>query len=252
VEEEVISKIPCGWEEEWKAFHSEKSSKKLLFPNLFTKGGEAPENLLVSWLFEASSAQKTPSIDIWGSIFGAYSCKRSVLRKISKNLTANDFSFPRSDRSEQFEDLRSIIFTDECLVYLSVPGNCKNDGIWAKQRSKLEPIQKFKFAPKIMVWGAMTASYVSKLHVLPPNQTVRAKYIQESILSLFLPEDMNKTGNTGKVTERRFMKTCWIWHCCWTEHQFTRPQKLKIWSETIVLSSKSKTNDPQTCLTCLA
>ncbi len=55
-------------------------------------------------------------------------------------------------------------------MYLSVPGNRKNDGIWAKQRSKVEPIQKFKFAPKIMVWGAMTASDVSKLHVLPPNK----------------------------------------------------------------------------------
>ncbi len=57
-----------------------------------------------------------------------------------------------------------------------------------------------------MVWGAMTASDVSKLHMLPPNQIVRAKYIQESFLSLFLPDDMNKTGETGKVTERRFMK----------------------------------------------
>jgi hypothetical protein len=61
-----------------------------------------------------------------------------------------------------------------------------------------------------MVWGAMTASGVSKLLVLPPNQTVRAKYNQESILSLFLPDDMNETGDIGKVTERRFMKTCWI------------------------------------------
>ncbi len=132
------------------------------------------------------------------------------MRKISKNQTANYFSFQRSDRSEQFEDLRSIIFTDECLVYLSVPGNHKNDGIWAKKRSKVELIQKFKFAPKIMVWGAMTASDVSRLHVLPPNQTVRVKYIQESFLSFFLPDDINKTGDTGKVTERRFMKTCWI------------------------------------------
>jgi hypothetical protein len=91
-----------------------------------------------------------------------------------------------------------------------VPGNRKNDGVWAKHSSKVEPIKKSKFTPKIMVWGAMTASGVSKLHVSPPNQTVRVKYNQESILSLFLPDDMNKTGDTGKATERRFMKTCWI------------------------------------------
>ncbi len=80
----------------------------------------------------------------------------------------------------------------------------KNDCIWAKSRLKVEPIQKSKFAPKIIVWDAMTASGVPKLHVLPQNQTVRAKYNQESILSLFLPYDMNMTCDTGTVTERRF------------------------------------------------
>ena len=89
-------------------------------------------------------------------------------------------------------------------MYLLVPGNRKNDGIWAKQRSKVEPIQKSKFAPKIIVWVAVTASVVSKVHAWPPNRTVRAKYNQESILSPFLPDDMNMTGDTGKVTERRF------------------------------------------------
>jgi hypothetical protein len=57
-----------------------------------------------------------------------------------------------------------------------------------------------------------------------PNE--RAMYNQENILSLFLPDGKNKTSDTGKVTERRFMKTCWIWHCFWMEHQLTRPQKL--------------------------
>jgi hypothetical protein len=45
------------------------------------------------------------------SSFGANSCKRPVLRKIPKNQMANDFSFPRRDRSEQFEDLMRIIST---------------------------------------------------------------------------------------------------------------------------------------------
>jgi hypothetical protein len=106
--------------------------------------------------------------------------------------------------------MRMIIFTDEGPMYLSVPGTCKKDGVWAKKRSKVEPIQKSNFAPKIIVWGTMAASGVSELHVLPPNQTERAKYNQENSLSLFIPDDMNKTSNNGKVTERRFMKTCWI------------------------------------------
>ncbi len=40
VEEEVVSKIPCGWEEEWKAFHSEKSSKEFYFQISSQKGAE--------------------------------------------------------------------------------------------------------------------------------------------------------------------------------------------------------------------
>ncbi len=210
--------------------HFWEKLKKWLFPNLFIKGGRSTRKLTSKLTIRGLSAPKTPSIDIWGSIFGAYSCRRPVLSKFAKNQTANDFSFPRSDSSGQFEDLRSIIFTDECLVYLSVPGNHKNEGVWAKHRSQVEPIQKSKFPPKIMVWGTMTASGVSKLHVSSPNQTVKAKYIQERILCLFLPDDMNKTGDTGIVTDRRFMKTCCIWHCCRTEHQLTRPQTLKIWS----------------------
>ena len=55
-----------------------------------------------------------------------------------------------------------------------------------------------------MVWGTTAASGVSELHVLPPNQTERAMYNQENILSLFLPDGKNKTSDTGKVTERRF------------------------------------------------
>ena len=55
-----------------------------------------------------------------------------------------------------------------------------------------------------MVWGTMAASGVSEIHVLPPNQTERAKYNQENTLSLFLPDGKNKTSDTGKVTERRF------------------------------------------------
>jgi hypothetical protein len=68
----------------------------------------------------------------------------------------------------------------------------------------VETTQKSKFSPKIMVWGAMTASGVHKLHVSPPSQTVRVKYNQENILFLFLPDDMNEAGDTRIVTERRF------------------------------------------------
>jgi hypothetical protein len=78
-----------------------------------------------------------------------------------------------------------ITFTDEGLMYLSVPGTRKNDSVWAKKRSKVELIQNSKFAPKIMVWGTTAASGVSELHVLPPNQTDTAKYNKRTFCLYF-------------------------------------------------------------------
>jgi hypothetical protein len=110
-----------------------------------------------------------------------------------------------TDRSGQFEDLRKIILTHECPVYLSVPGTHKNDCVWAKNTPKVEPIQTSKLFLKIMVWGAMTASGVSIVQAtcVPPNQTLRAKNSQETILSLFLPDDMNKAGDTAWNSYRK-------------------------------------------------
>ncbi len=107
----------------------------------------------------------------------AYLCKRPVLPKISKNQTANYFSFPRRDRSGQVNRL------EKDYIYrwmFSVPASAwklELDSVRAQNRSTLEKTQKSKFSPKIMVWGAMTASGASNLHVLPPNQTVRAKQV---------------------------------------------------------------------------
>ncbi len=173
---------------------------------------------------------------------GANSCKRPVFRKIPKNQMANDFSFPRRDRIGQFEDLMRITrWMSNVPVSLEL---AKMTAFGPKTGQKVEPTQKSKFAPKIIFWIAMTASGVSKVHVLPPNRTVRAKYNQESILSLFLPDDMIWPVILEKLQKEDFMKTCWIWHCYRTEHQLTRPQKLKVGSETIFLNSKSKLMTP--------
>jgi hypothetical protein len=61
-----------------------------------------------------------------------------------------------------------------------------------------------------MVWGVITSSAVPKLHVLPPNETVRAKYNQEHIVSLFLPDDIIWPGETGILQKEDSMKICWI------------------------------------------
>ena len=54
--------------------------------------------------------------------------------------------------------------------------------------------EKSKFSLKIMIWGAMTATGVSPLVILPPNQNVNALYYQENILEPFLLHEVHRAG----------------------------------------------------------
>jgi hypothetical protein len=150
------------------------------------------------------NASKTLSIDIWGPILEPIHAKGLFYAKFPKIRWQMTSAFHGGTEVNSLKTWWGLYLQDECPAYLSVPGTRKNDRIWPKNRSKVKPMQKSKFAPKIIVWVAVTASVVSELHAWPPNRTVRAKYNQESILSPFLPDDMNMTGDTGKVTERRF------------------------------------------------
>ena len=135
---------------------------------------------------------------------GASSFKRPVIPKINEKQAKKRLQFAKERQNWTYEDWKKIIFTDECPVYLSVPGNRQNDRVWALNKSKVEPVEKSKFSPIIMVWGAMTATGLSQLHVLPQKQNVTAKYYQDNILNPFLLGDVNRTSDTGPVTERRF------------------------------------------------
>ena len=55
-----------------------------------------------------------------------------------------------------------------------------------------------------MIWGAMTATGVSPLHILPPNQNVNALYYQENIPEPFLLHEVHRAGDRGPVTKRKF------------------------------------------------
>ena len=55
-----------------------------------------------------------------------------------------------------------------------------------------------------MIWGAMPATGLSKLHFLPANQNVTAAYYLENILSPFLLEEINRNRNAGQIIDRKF------------------------------------------------
>ena len=55
-----------------------------------------------------------------------------------------------------------------------------------------------------MIWGAISATGASALHVLPQNQTVTAQYYQENILAQFLLGEIHSNLNTSPITDRKF------------------------------------------------
>ena len=74
------------------------------------------------------------------------------------------------------------MFTDESPFNLNHPPNRKNDWVWAKNPSEVEPIQTVKFPRKIQVWDMKSYRALSDLHFVPVGQTVTADYYINEIL----------------------------------------------------------------------
>jgi hypothetical protein len=92
-------------------------------------------------------------------------------------------------------------------VYPSVPGNRQNDHVWALNKSKVEAVEKSKFSPKIMVWGAMSATGLSQLHVFPLKQNVTARFYQGNILDPFLLAMLTEPVILVQEQSEDFIKT---------------------------------------------
>ncbi len=84
MEEEVISKIPCGWEKEWKAFIFWEKFKKMVISKSVHKRWWSTRKLASNLTIQSPKCSKDT---VHGNLrfnLRAYSCKRPVLRKISK------------------------------------------------------------------------------------------------------------------------------------------------------------------------
>ena len=58
-----------------------------------------------------------------------------------------------------------------------------------------------------MVWGAMSAEALTKLHIIPQNQTVNTEYYVSQILEGSLLTALNRSAENGAVTERKMVET---------------------------------------------
>ena len=91
-----------------------------------------------------------------------------------------------------------MIYSDESPYLLFPHGNSKNDIVWAKDGQDVVPREVVKFSPKIMVWGAISATSLSELHIVPQNTSVTADYYTENILTNNLLLMFNTGSNCWK------------------------------------------------------
>ena len=98
---------------------------------------------------------------------GAKAFKRRKIPKLTKEHRMKRIQFCRERKNWTVNEWKKVIWSDESPYQLYAGGNSKNDVIWAKDKADVEPIEKMKFSPKVMVWGAMTASCLSDLHIIP-------------------------------------------------------------------------------------
>ena len=75
-------------------------------------------------------------------------------------------------------------------------------------RKKVPPSEQVKFSTHCMVWGAMSSSGLSKLHVVPQGTTINAEYYVKNILHPVLLPLLTRKKKSGSVTARNMFNRC--------------------------------------------
>ena len=65
-----------------------------------------------------------------------------------------------------------LFFSHESPFELYNPPNPKNDVIWSYDKNEIEHVPVEKYSPKVMVWGAMSFTGLTELHIVPQKQFV--------------------------------------------------------------------------------
>ena len=79
---------------------------------------------------------------------GEKSFKRQRQPLMTDKIKAARLKFCKERANGKVDDWRNVLFTDESPFQLNHPPNRKNDCVWAKNPSEVEPIQTVKFPGK--------------------------------------------------------------------------------------------------------
>ena len=100
-------------------------------------------------------------------------------------------------------DWKTVLFSDESPFELFHPANRQNDRVWSQTARNIQPVQTVKYPPKIMVWGMMSSSGLSELHIIPSKQSVNADYYISEVLEKCCLPALKRKKTRGPLTERR-------------------------------------------------
>ena len=137
---------------------------------------------------------------------GARSYKRPKRPRITDRIKEKRLSFALAHQHWTVDDWKKVLWSDESPFELFASPNPQNDRVWDKTSERLEPVFKVKFPAKVMVWGMMSHSAVSELHIVPQKQTVNGAYYRDHILKRTCVDAIRRKRKTGGICERAMLQ----------------------------------------------
>ena len=122
---------------------------------------------------------------------------RRKIPKLTEKHVKDRLAFCKKVKNWTIDQWKQVVFSDESPFELYHPPNSKNDVIWSKNNTDIEHVPVMKFSPKVMVWGAMSFSGLTELHIVPQGQSVNQEYYCTEILEGNLFPRMHKNLTMG-------------------------------------------------------
>ena len=133
----------------------------------------------------------------------AYKRKRQPL--LTEKQRKNRLRFAKKYQDLSEKEWEDYVFSDESPMYLFYEQNRKNDIVWGSQEDKVPVAKTVKKSAYVNIWGAMSASGLSAIHIMPQGQTVDAEYYVEDILEKEVKPLLKRSKRTNEATTNKMV-----------------------------------------------
>ena len=97
------------------------------------------------------------------------------------------------------------MFSDESPIICFMNKIEKNDIVWGSQEDKVPVAKTVKKSAYVNIWGAMSASGLSAIHIMPQGQMVDAEYYVKDILEKEVKPLLKKSKRTNGATTNKMV-----------------------------------------------